>query len=149
MFFNKKLHAQIRNLQSDKESLETQLKWLKDKKERLEEKLIRSDRQESATYRAKRMTGIKFKALFDGRYQEAHFTIGLGQCGKTVKYFTIKIAEGLLWIYQWHTDGTHKEFTYRLSDVDGRIQYDYEMVILEGREAMQARRLNFDIKLSL
>lgn len=140
MFFNKKLHAQIRNLQANNEALETQLKWLEEKLSRSERERLKARHQESVTYREKRMTSIKFKALFDGRYQATHFTIGLGQCGKTVKYFTTKLAEGLLWIYQWHTDGTHKEFTYRLSDIDGRIQYDYEMVILEGLEAKQARR---------
>lgn len=141
MFFNKKLHAQIRALQASQKALEEQLTWAKANNLRLTDRL-RTYELASQPMLAKRLTGIKFKALFDGRYQATQFIIGLGQCGKCVKHFTVNCSDGTLRIYQWHTDGTHKEFTYRLSDIDGRIQYDYEMVTLEGEEARIERRLN-------
>lgn len=139
MFFNKKLHAQIRALQAGQKALEEQLAWAKATNVRLTNRL-RTYELASQPMLVKRLTGIKFKALFDGRYQATQFIIGLGQCGKHVKHFTVNCSEGTLRIYQWHTDGTHKEFAYRLNDIDGRIQYDYEMVALEGEEARMERR---------
>lgn len=154
MFFNKKLHAQIRELQAGQKALEEQLAWAKAHNQRLRHKLrqsedmrLKAQAQESPML-AKRLTGIKFKALFDGRYQLTQFIIGLGQCGKNVKYFTVSCADGIFRIYQWHTDGTHKEFAYRLNDIDGRIQYDYEMVTVEGDEARAERRANVRRSLS-
>lgn len=134
MFFNKKLKAQIRCLEANQKALEGTLAWAKAQNVRLTNR-IRTYDLASQPMQAKRLTGIKFKALFDGRYQVTQFSIGPGPCGKTVKYFTTECADGLLRIYQWHTDGSHKEFVYRLSDIDGRIQYDYELVTLEGDEA--------------
>lgn len=138
MFFNKKLHAQIRNLQATQKSLEEQLEWAKSQNQRLVTRLRTYD-QAPQPVQAKRLTGIKFRTLFDGRYQATQFIFGPGPCGKTVKYFTANCSDGLFHIYQWHTDGTHKEFIYRLSDIDGRIQYDYEMIPLEEAEARAER----------
>lgn len=135
MFFNKKLKAQIRCLEANQKALEEQLSWAKTQNGRLTHRIRALRLQEPQTMQAKRLTGIKFKALFDGRYQATQFIIGPGPCGKTVKYFTAECANGLLRIHQWHADGSHKEFVYRLSDIDGRIQYDYELVTLEGDEA--------------
>lgn len=135
MFFNKKLKAQIHHLEANQKALEEQLSWAKTQNDRLTHRIRTLRLQEPQTMQAKRLTGIKFKALFDGRYQATQFIIGPGPCGKTVKYFTAECANGLLRIYQWHADGSHKEFSYRLSDIDGRIQYDYELVTLEGDEA--------------
>ncbi|QVV96850.1 hypothetical protein [Kosakonia phage Kc166A] len=154
MFFNKKLHAQIRALQAGQKALEEQLKWAKANTARLHRKLRQSEdmrlkaQAQETPVLAKRLTGIKFKALFDGRYQATQFIIGMGQCGKTVKYFTENCSDGIFRICQWHTDGTHKEFTYRLSDIDGRIQYDYEMVPVEGEEARAERHTNFRFPLT-
>ena len=86
------------------------------------------------------MVGIKFKALFDGKYQPTEFKIGLGKCGKVVHYFEVtKRDDRTLTIHQYHTDGSSKDFEYRLSDIDGRIQYDYELMQVYGEEAEQVR----------
>lgn len=85
------------------------------------------------------MASIKFSALFNGVYQPTHFKLGLGTCGKVVCSFSTRRTDSLLVITQNHTDGTHKEFEYRLSDIDGRIQYDYEMVELVGEAAKKER----------
>lgn len=43
-------------------------------------------------------------------------------------------------LIQKHTDGSHKKFIYRLSDIDGRIQEeDWELVQLVGKEAEDAK----------
>lgn len=72
---------------------------------------------------------LKFKALFNGLYQPTEFKTGPGPCGKT------------LTIHQHHTDGSQKDFEYRLGDIGGRIQYDYELVTVYGEEAERERRL--------
>lgn len=89
----------------------------------------------------KRMVGIKFKALFNGLYQPTEFKTGPGPCGKTVTHFTTSRTERELTIHQHHTDGSQKDFEYRLSDIDGRIQYDYEQVKVYGEEAERERAL--------
>ena len=89
----------------------------------------------------KRMVGIKFKALFDGLYQPTVFKTGPGPCGKTVTHFTTSRTERELTIHQHHTDGSSKSFEYRLSDIDGRIQYDYENMTVYGEEAKREREL--------
>lgn len=90
-------------------------------------------------YHAERMVGIKFKALFNGLYQPTEFKTGPGPCGKTVTYFTTTRDDRHLTIVQKHTDGSHKKFIYRLSDIDGRIQEDWELVQLVGKEVEDAK----------
>lgn len=90
-------------------------------------------------YHAERMVGIKFRALFNGLYQPTEFKTGPGPCGKTVTYFTTNRDDRHLTITQKHTDGSHKKFIYRLSDIDGRIQEDWELVQLVGKEAEDAK----------
>lgn len=90
-------------------------------------------------YHAERMVGIKFRALFNGVYQPTEFKTGPGPCGKTVTYFTTTRDDRHLTIVQKHTDGSHKKFIYRLSDIDGRIQEDWELVQLVGKEAEDAK----------
>lgn len=89
----------------------------------------------------KRMVGLKFRALFNGLYQPTEFKTGPGPCGKTVTHFTTSRTERELTIHQHHTDGSQKDFEYRLSDIDGRIQYDYEQVKVYGEEAERERAL--------
>lgn len=95
--------------------------------------------QETVT--VKRMVGLKFRALFNGLYQPTEFKTGPGPCGKTVTHFTTSRTERELTIHQHHTDGSQKDFEYRLSDIDGRIQYDYENVKVYGEEAERERAL--------
>lgn len=145
MFFNKKLRNELKLQQEKVEALSRHLGSLSAevrKRDARIESLRRRLHQRSSseqskvdTVKAERLVGIKFKALFDGRYQATQFIIGLGQCGKNVKWFTVKHEDTLLIIQQHHTDGSRKEFTYRMSDIDGRIQYDYEMVELTGIDA--------------
>lgn len=90
-------------------------------------------------YHAERIVGIKFRALFNGMYQPTEFKTGPGPCGKTVTYFTTTRDDRNLTIIQKHTDGSHKKFIYRLSDIDGRIQEDWELVQLVGKEAEDAK----------
>lgn len=89
----------------------------------------------------KRMVGLKFRALFNGIYQQTEFKTGPGPCGKIVTHFTTSRTERTLTIHQHHTDGSQKDFEYRLSDIDGRIQYDYEQVKVYGKEAELEREL--------
>lgn len=89
--------------------------------------------------KAKRMVGVKFRALFNGVYQPTEFKTGPGNCGKNVKHFTISKTERTITIHQHHVDGSQKDFEYRLGDIDGRIQYDYELVQVYGEEAEQER----------
>lgn len=110
----------------------------------MKDKLAESERKRLAPPSAvtvKRMVGIKFKALFNGMYQPTEFNTGPGNCGKNVKHFTISKTERTLTIHQHHVDGSQKDFEYRLSDIDGRIQYDYELVKVYGEEAEQERRV--------
>lgn len=147
MFFNSALKARIAELElhlknstelnSQKSSTIDQLR--KDKAQ-LESK-VDSFRKQREAMTVKRMVGLKFKALFNGLYQPTEFKTGPGPCGKTVTHFTTSRTERELTIHQHHTDGSQKDFEYRLSDIDGRIQYDYENVKVYGEEAERERAL--------
>lgn len=142
MFGKSKLKAQIQELSMKSAYLERAVAVRDKDNERLKAKLAESERRrltppEPVT--VKRKVGIKFKALFNGMYQPTEFKTGLGPCGKTVTHFTTSRTERELTIHQHHTDGSQKDFEYRLSDIDGRIQYDYELVQVYGKEAEQER----------
>ena len=112
--------------------------------QRLRDKLNQSERKRLAPPAAvtiKRMVGIKFKALFDGKYQPTEFKTGPGNCGKNVKHFTVTKTDRTLTIHQHHVDDSQKDFEYRLSDIDGRIQYDYELMQVYGEEAERERAI--------
>ncbi|WEU75002.1 hypothetical protein LS3_10 [Escherichia virus LS3] len=87
------------------------------------------------------MVGLKFKALFNSLYQPTEFKTGPGACGKIVTHFTTSRDERTLTIHQHHTDGSQKDYMLRLSDIDGRIQYDYEQVKVYGQEAERERAI--------
>ncbi|QNH91719.1 microtubule-binding protein [Escherichia phage TM1] len=142
MFGKSKLKAQIKELSMKVAYLERVVEVRDKDNERLKVKLAESERKRltpPAAVTVKRMVGIKFKALFNGMYQPAEFKTGPGNCGKNVKHFTISKTERTLTIHQHHIDGSQKDFEYRLSDIDGRIQYDYELVKVYGEEAEQER----------
>lgn len=142
MFGKSKLKAQIKELSMKVAYLERVVTVRDKDNERLKVKLAESERKRltpPAAVTVKRMVGIKFKALFNGMYQPAEFKTGPGNCGKNVKHFTISKTERTLTIHQHHIDGSQKDFEYRLSDIDGRIQYDYELVKVYGEEAEQER----------
>lgn len=142
MFGKSKLKAQIKELTMKAAYLERAVAVRDKDNERLKDKLAESERKRltpPAAVTVKRMVGIKFKALFNGMYQPAEFKTGPGNCGKNVKHFTISKTERTLTIHQHHIDGSQKDFEYRLSDIDGRIQYDYELVKVYGEEAEQER----------
>lgn len=142
MFGKSKLKAQIKELSMKATYLERALSVLDKDNERLKAKLAESERKRltpPAAVTIKRMVGIKFKALCNGMYQPAEFKTGPGNCGKNVKHFTTSKTERTLTIHQHHVDGSQKDFEYRLSDFDGRIQYDYELVKVYGEEAEQER----------
>lgn len=142
MFGKSKLKAQIKELSMKVEYLERVVEVRDKDNERLKVKLAESERKRLTPPPAvtvKRMVGIKFKALFNGLYQPTEFKTGPGNCGKNVKHFTISKTERTITIHQHHIDGSQKDFEYRLSDIDGRIQYDYERVKVYGEEAEQER----------
>lgn len=145
MFGKSKLKAQIKELSMKVAYLERAVKVRDKDNERLKGKLAESERKRltpPAAVTVKRMVGIKFKALFDGKYQPTEFKIGLGKCGKVVHYFEVtKHDDRTLTIHQYHTDGSYKDFEYRLGDIDGRIQYDYELMQVYGEEAERERVL--------
>lgn len=90
MFGKSKLEAQIEELSMKAAYLERALSVRDKDNERLKAKLAESERKRltpPAAVTVKRMVGIKFKALFDGKYQPTEFKIGLGKCGKVVHYF--------------------------------------------------------------
>ena len=136
--FNRKLKARIEELSMKTAHLERAVAVRDKDNERLKDKLAQSERMRLAkpeVVYGKRLVNLKFKALFNGYYQDTEFKTGLGKCGKTVTHLEVTQDERLLTIYQYHTDGSHKEFVYRVSDIDGRIQKCFENVKLEGREA--------------
>ncbi|QQV89137.1 hypothetical protein vBSeyj31_26 [Salmonella phage vB Seyj3-1] len=142
MFGKSKLKAQIKELSMKVAYLERAVTVRDKDNERLKDKLAEPERKRltpPAAVTVKRMVGIKFKALFNGMYQPTEFKTGPGNCGKNVKHFTISKTERTLTIRQHHVDGSQKDFEYRLSDIDGRIQYDYELVQVYGEEAEQER----------
>lgn len=142
MFGKSKLKAQIKELNMKVAYFERVVMVLDKDNERLKVKLAESERKRLTpplAVHVKRMVGIKFKALFNGLYQPTEFKTGPGSCGKNVKHFTTSKTERTLTIHQHHVDGSQKDFEYRLSDIDGRIQYDYERVKVYGEEAEQER----------
>lgn len=144
MFGNSKLKAKIKELSVKSAYLERAVAVRDKDNERLKDKLAESERRRLAPpepVTVKRMVGLKFRALFNGLYQPTEFTTGPGSCGKTVTHFTTSRTERELTIHQHHTDGSQKDFEYRLSDIDGRIQYDYEQVKVYGEEAERERAL--------
>lgn len=145
MFFNSALKARIEELElhlKNSNELNSQksktIDDLREARTKLQSELAYRDKQREAVT-VKRMVGLKFKALFNGLYQPTEFKTGPGPCGKTVTHFATSRTERELTIHQHHTDGSQKDFEYRLSDIDGRIQYDWEMVQVYGEEAEQER----------
>lgn len=138
MFFNNKAVKHLAELNIKVESQERLLVMANAEVERLRRKLRESEAaklQAPAPVTVKRMVGLKFRALFNGLYHPTEFKTGPGPCGKTVTHFTTSRTERELTIHQHHADGSQKDFEYRLSDIDGRIQYDYENVQVYGEEA--------------
>uniref|UniRef100_A0AAU8GDI5 Uncharacterized protein n=3 Tax=unclassified Kayfunavirus TaxID=2749939 RepID=A0AAU8GDI5_9CAUD len=147
MFFNSALKARIAELElhlKNSTELNSQksktIDNLREARTNLQSELAYRDKQREAVT-VKRMVGLKFKALFNGLYQPTEFKTGPGPCGKTVTHFTTSRTERELTIHQHHTDGSSKAFEYRLSDIDGRIQYDYENLTVYGEEAERERAL--------
>ena len=138
--FNRKLKARIASLEATVQRQDHNLELANREQARLRVKIQKAEeKREVEPFRVKRMVGLKFKALFNGLYQPTEFKTGPGPCGKTVTHFTISRDERTLTIHQHHTDESSKSFEYRLSDIDGRIQYDYENVLVYGEEAERER----------
>ncbi|YP_009949133.1 hypothetical protein HOU91_gp25 [Enterobacter phage EcpYZU01] len=151
MFFNNKAARRLVELASKVDTQEELLMRANAEVERLRRKLKQSDAmrlQACEPVTVKRMVGLKFRALFNGLYQPTEFKTGSGPCGKTVTHFTTSRTERTLTIHQHHTDGSQKDFEYRLSDIDGRIQYDYEQVKVYGEEAERERALQAFMRVS-
>ena len=140
--FNRKLKARIADLEATIQRQDHNLELANREHARMRAKIKKAEeKREVEPFRVKRMVGIKFKALFNGQYQQTEFKTGPGPCGKTVTHFTMSWTERWLTIHQHHTDDSQKDFAYRLSDIDGRIQYDYEQVKVYGEEAKRERAL--------
>lgn len=152
MFGKSKLKARIAELEKLVKKQDTNLEMANREHQRLRDKLNQSERKRlepPAAVTIKRMVSIKFKALFDGKYQPTEFKTGPGNCGKNVKHFTISKTERTLTIHQHHIDGSQKDFEYRLSDIDGHIQYDYELMRVYGEEAEYERTHQAAMKLMI
>lgn len=142
--FNRKLKARIAELESKLERQGQSLDAANREHERLRSKLRQSEQmrlKRPEPCQVERLVGLKFKALFNGLYQPTEFKTGPGPCGKTITHFTTSRTERELTIHQHHTDGSRKDFEYRLSDIDGRIQYDHENVTVYGEEAERVRMM--------
>lgn len=139
--FNSKLKAQVADLKEElkhsREANRREVNRLTDQCDSLRRKL--QQKHEPEMVEVKTMIGLKFYALYKGTYMPTVFTTGLGKCGKTVKSFSISKGDRTLTIHQHHTDGSSKDFEYRLSDIDGRIQYDYEMTKVPRSETIEFR----------
>lgn len=68
----------------------------------------------------------------NGDLHDTKFTLGLGPCGKTVEWLSWERGDVLCKLTQYHTDGSLKEFTYKVDEIVGR-----EIV---EKEAMELRR---------
>lgn len=94
-------------------------------------------RAEAESLRVPQVTlGIKsimFNAVLPGGgIHRTEFKLGLGPCGKTVEWLSWERGDVLCKLTQYHTDGSLKEFTYKVDEIVGR-----EIV---EKEAMELRR---------
>lgn len=55
------------------------------------------------------------------------FKLGIGPCGKEVNRLELSYEDDLVFILQTHTDLSFKRFTYKLSDVVGRIEEEHKI----------------------
>lgn len=153
MFFNSALKARIEELEASNAQHIRNNDVLLDRIDRLKEKLrkadmtIEADRARRSAVKVKRMVGLKFRALFNGVYAPTEFKTGLGPCGKNVTHFTTSRTERTLTIHQHHTDETSKDFEYRLSDIDGRIEFQFQNVQVYGDEAERERALQAMVRI--
>ncbi|UTQ80062.1 hypothetical protein 14Stepyanka_00043 [Erwinia phage Stepyanka] len=86
----------------------------------------------SAPLVTKALTKLSFTCIMpEGHMRTSEFTLGPGRCGKTVERLELKRTEGEFIIKQTHTDHSHKTFTYKLTDIVGRVQECYETVSIE------------------
>lgn len=141
MFFNSSLKARIAELEihlKNSTELNNQKSYtidtLRKDRAQLEDKVANFQKQREAV-KVKRMVGLKFRALFNGVYAPTEFKTGQGPCGKNVTHFTVSRDERTLTIHQHHADESSKDFEYRLSDIDGRIEFQFENVRVYGEEA--------------
>ena len=94
-------------------------------------------RAEAESLRVPQVTlGIKsimFNAVLPGGgIHRTEFKLGLVPCGKTVEWLSWERGDVLCKLTQYHTDGSLKEFTYKVDEIVGR-----EIV---EKEAMELRR---------
>lgn len=150
--FNRHLKQRIADLENQLKNDREVIGYLKEANKRrtkaeenlqskleLAEGMLKVREKQESPLKAERLVGIKFRALFNGFYQPTEFKTGPGTCGKNVKWFTVEDRERDLTIRQHHTDGSRKDFVYRKSDIDGRMQYDFEFIELTGKDAEDER----------
>lgn len=53
------------------------------------------------------------------------FSLGEGACGKNVKSLDVYDTSTEMFITQYHTDGTKKDFIYKKTDIVGRVEIQY------------------------
>lgn len=128
--FNSKLKARIAQLEAE----------LADSKQKHAEtsERLRSARQvltqvseefdeKSLPISHKKLTRLVFTAMTPDGLRRSEWTLGLGPCGKTVAGLEFVRGDDTVVIKQFHTDGSHKLFTYKIHDIVGRVQECYEL----------------------
>ncbi|AZF88068.1 hypothetical protein HOU66_gp06 [Pectobacterium phage Arno160] len=60
-----------------------------------------------------------------GSMQEHAYMLGEGPCGKVVSKLSVISTRHTITITQYHTDGTHKIFTYPWKLVESKVTEEY------------------------
>jgi len=63
---------------------------------------------------------------YETRLATAEFSLGIGPCGKVVTMLEIEMSDELVNIGQHHEDGSCKNFVYRVCDLTGRVEIEYD-----------------------
>ncbi len=129
--FNSKLKARIAQLEakladSKQQHAETSER-LKSARQVLNQVSAEFD-EKSLPISHKKLVRLVFTAKTPDGIKRSEWTLGPGPCGKTVEGFEFTRDADTVVIKQFHTDGSHKTFTYRTADIIGRIQECYEVV---------------------
>ena len=73
-----------------------------------------------------KLVRVKIPAVWFGGTAPADFKLGLGPCGKVVTSLAIDYDANFVILEQVHADNTYKIFRYRICDLVGRIEEEYE-----------------------
>ena len=133
--FNSKLKARIAQLEAEladsKQQHAETSERLKSARQVLNKVSAEFD-EKSLPISHKKLVRLVFTAKTPDGIKRSEWTLGYWPLwGKTVEGFEFTRDADTVVIKQFHTDGSHKTFTYRTADIIGRIQECYEVVYTE------------------